>query len=248
MLRTKSIILLLDTETVATKGNAQTVHDLGYVIYDRKQSKVLTAKRFLISELHINNVDYLNSSNFYADKKALYDFDKSVYNYTALLPYKYAITELLNDIKAYKVTTISAYNLAFDLNALVNTSKVYSNALTDRLNTKFEKLAHIDLYRLACYSILRTQSYIEYALANELTSHSGKNIGTGAECCYRYINNNADYIEQHTALADVYDELEILKHLLTNLHQHDILDNQVYGIDGQAWKKVKAFATELAKA
>jgi len=248
MLKTRNIIMLLDTETVATRGNAQTVHDIGYLVYNKKTAEILTSKRFLISELHIDNVDYLDKSPFYTTKKRLYDADKTNFNYNALMPYRYAIIEMLEDMKAYKVTTVSAYNLDFDINALISTCKAYAETLTDRLTSKLNKLAHIDLYRLACYSILRTQTYINYALQYNLASHSGKNIGSGAECCYRYINNNPDYIEQHTALADVYDELEILKYLITNLHKRDILDNQIYGIDNQAWKKVTAFARELAMA
>ena len=248
MLRTKNIIMLLDTETVATKGNSQTVHDIGYIAIDRKNDRVLVSKRFLISELHIDNTDYLNASNFYAPKKALYDKDKEAHNYTALTTYKNAINEMLTDINKYKVSVLSAYNLAFDINALISTCDNYAKGLTEKLSKKLNSLSHIDLYRLACYSILRTQQYIEYALKNELRSHTGKNIGTGAECCYKYINDNTAYEEEHTALADVYDELEILKHLLKVLRKKDIMDNQIYGIDGQAWKVVKAFAKELAKA
>ena len=248
MLKTKNIIMLADTETVATLGNAQTVHDIGYIIIDRKNNTILVSKRFLISELHINNNDYLENSNFYITKKALYDRDKENHNYTALTTYKNAIIELLNDINKYKVTTISAYNLGFDLNALTETTKQYAENLTDKVTKKLNNLSHIDLYRLACYSILKTQNYIEYALKNELRSHSGKNIGTGAECCYRYIKDNVEYEEEHTALKDVYDELEILKYLLKVLRKKDIMDNQIYGIDNQAWKVVKAFATQLAKA
>lgn len=248
MLKTKNIIMLVDTETVATTGNARTVHDLGYVILDRKNDTVKVAKRFLISELHTDNIEYLDRSSFYLNKKELYDNDKKAYNYTALTTYKNAITEMLSDMSKYKVTVISAYNLDFDLKALEWTTNSYAENLTERLTKKLNSLAHIDLYRLACYSILRTQQYIEYALKNELRSHTGKNIGTGAECCYKYINNNTAYEEEHTALADVYDELEILKHLLKVLTKKDIMDNEVYGIDAQAWKIVKAFATQLAKA
>ena len=189
-----------------------------------------------------------SSYRSYDSQKALYDNDKKVYNYTALTTYKNAIAEMLGDMSKYKVTVISAYNLDFDLKALEWTANSYAENLTERLTKKLNSLAHIDLYRLACYSILRTQQYIEYALKNELRSHTGKNIGTGAECCYKYINNNTAYEEEHTALADVYDELEILKHLLKVLTKKDIMDIEVYGIDAQAWKIVKAFATQLAKA
>lgn len=238
MLRTSNKIMLVDTETAVLDSNARSVHDIGYVIIDRKADRVEASKRFLITEAHIDNVETLNNNGFYAGKKDLYDRDKEAHNYTALTTYESAITEMLTDINKYNVKVLCAYNLNFDLNALVWTAQQYTEALAKRLANKLNTLKHIDLYRLACYSILRTEEYISYALENELRSHSGKNIGTNAEACYKYIKNLTDYEEEHTALKDVYDELEILKHLVNTLHKKDILDNQVYGVDPQAWKKV----------
>ena len=250
MLKVCNKIMLIDTETADINGNARSVHDLGYVVIDLKADKVEASKRFLITEAHIDNAEELNASDFYKGKKDLYDVDKEAYNYTALTTYKNAITEMIADINKYNVKVLSAYNLDFDLKALTWTAEQYDEKLAERLEKKLSTLKMIDLYRLACYSILRAEEFIKFATENNIRSHSGKNIGTHAEACFKYINNRVDYEEEHTALKDVYDELQILKYLINRLHKNDILDKQVYGIDVQAWKKVvfKRWRLPQAKA
>ena len=67
-----------------------------------------------------------------------------------------------------------------------------------------------------------TQSWVE----NGLKSSTGKSCATSAESVYAFITNNADYVEEHTALSDAMIEKDIFvrcykmhKKFTKNMHQ-----------------------------
>ena len=100
--------IVLDTETVGG-FDAPIIHDLGYKIVD-KHFDTMTAKRFLIKELHESAYALLRTSDFYVGKEALYKEAKA--NKTVkIVSFNEAITEMFNDIKEYKVK--KAYDLFY---------------------------------------------------------------------------------------------------------------------------------------
>ena len=60
---------------------------------------------------------------------------------------------------------------------------------------------------------------------------------TKAEVVYKYLTNDLDFVEEHTGLADVYIEYNIL---LTAYKTHC----KMYTKPCQAWKILREFCTE----
>lgn len=226
----KDMCIVLDTETVGG-FDSPIIHDLGYKIVD-KHFDTMTAKRFLIKELHESAYALLRTSDFYVGKEALYKEAKA--NKTVkIVSFNEAITEMFNDIKEYKVNCICAYNLGFDLRALRSTYALFNEANNEAIIKKLHKLATLCIWSLACDTVLDTDNYRAFAKANNLVKEETGNYLTSAEACYRYLFNST-YEEEHTALADVEDETMILKYIIENFK-----GRVNYEINGQCWRKVQ---------
>lgn len=225
-------IVVLDTET--TCGFATPfIYDFGYVIINSK-GEVLLTKHFLIKEIF--DTKELMDKAFYSSKVG--DYQKMFAD--GLIPkesFKNAIRQFVSDCKKHKVGVISAYNIAFDMRALNQTLRVlynenYENGwLSKFFAQKNKKL--LCIYNLACETILNTDEYREFATQNEMVSAKG-NYKTNAECAYRFITKNADFIESHTAIEDVKIEIEILMTILDNYK-----GNIEYGLHYGSWRKVQ---------
>ena len=225
-MRTKNNLLILDTETVGDFAQPF-VYDLGYIIID-KDFNNLCERRFLISQAH--NTSWALNSEFYNTKKNLYDIEKE--NGFPLTPWNEVIKTFESDIKKYKVKVLSAYNLAFDFRAL-NFTEHFLNNESEKIQNLFDKKSLLCIWDLACETILKDDEYYDYCIKNKFISEKG-NIKTNAETAYRYISNYLDFEEEHTALADVKIEKEILNYIIKNCH------NRIkYGLAYGSWRKVQ---------
>ena len=110
-------------------------------------------------------------------------------------------------MKQYKVKKVGAYNMGFDKRALNNDVRYCSKSFF-RWFFPFGT-EYFCIWNMACQTILNTTSYIKFALQNGLVSDKD-NILTSAECCYKFLKKNVDFIEEHTGLEDVRIEVEIL--------------------------------------
>ena len=225
-MRTKNNLLILDTETVGDFAQPF-VHDLGYIIID-KDFNNLCERRFLISQAH--NTSWALNSEFYNTKKNLYDIEKE--NGFPLTPWNEVIKTFESDIKKYKVKVLSAYNLAFDFRAL-NFTEHFLNNENEKIQKLFDKKSLLCIWNLACETILKDDEYYDYCIKNKFTSEKG-NIKTNAETAYKYISNYLDFEEEHTALADVKIEKEILNYIIKNCHKRI-----KYGLAYGSWRKVQ---------
>lgn len=229
-MRTRNNIATLDTETVGTFGSP-IIHDFGYMINDKELGTPLVAKRYLTEELHKVNDYMLRTSDFYKSKKSLYDEAKAN-NEVEIKPWKEIIAEFIADCKKYNVKVISAYNLAFDYRAINATNAFFNNGDT-KVMEYINKKAFLCIWDLACETVLDTDDYRKYATMKDLISEKG-NYLTNAESCYRYLFKDNDFEEEHTALADVEIEVQILKYIIENCH-HKVK----YGLAYNSWKKVQ---------
>lgn len=229
MMRTQNNILIIDTETVGTFGSP-IIHDIGYKIID-KDFNTLAERRHLIKELHEVNPCMLYTSDFYQSKKHLYDEAKATKS-VDIIPWKMAVKELMDDMRVYKVKVLSAYNMAFDYKALNATNNFFNFGDTKLMDT-IDKKALLCIYNLACETILDTDDYREYATMKAFISDKG-NYLTNAECCYRYLIDDPLFEEEHTALADVEIEKQILEYIIKNC-SHKVQ----YGLWYNCWRKVQ---------
>jgi DNA polymerase III epsilon subunit-like protein len=228
-MRTQNNITLIDTETVGTFGSP-IIHDFAYKT-KTKDFETLTTKRYLVKELHEVNPFMLYTSDFYQTKKALYDKVKADGS-VEIKPWKEIITEFISDLRSDRVKVISAYNVAFDYKAINATNQFFNNGDKKVMDT-IDKKSLLCIYNLACETVLDTDDYRKYATMKDFISDKG-NYLSNAEACYAYLTQNASFEEEHTALADVEVEWQILEHIIKNC-SHKVQ----YGMFYNCWQKIQ---------
>lgn len=134
---------------------------------------------------------------------------------------------LIRDIKKYNIKKVYAYNVAFDKASLRNL-----------FGDDFEKLVveFIDIIPIILRTKLLTKKYCQFCIDNGYVTEKG-NIMTKAEVVYKYLFNDLNFVEEHTGLADVKIEYQIL---LKAFKTHKKIDSTPC----IAWKILKEFCRE----
>lgn len=197
--------LVFDTETVGVI--TQDLLNVGYKIIDLNPStgeySTIVKRDYIVADLY-NNVPLMINDMFVgAEKYGLF---------TALLENKQAIKHnigkiyeiMRNDIAKHKPMFAYAYNCSFD------TDKFEKTADKFKIENPLNKMVVHDIWAYAVNYICRTDEYIEWAKANEIFTESGCYIKTSVESVIKYLTNNLDFTETHTALDDCGWEIEIL--------------------------------------
>lgn len=226
-MRLRNNILLLDTETTGDFGQPL-VHDFGYIIIDLKFN-VLIKRRFMVEQVRRCRwaLDY---SEFYRSKAYLYD--KEIEDGFKPMLWGDIMAVFKRDLKRYHVKCISAYNVAFDFKALNFTNRFLAD--NDPLFSKLlDSKKWLCIWNLACETILNEPSYKKWVDDNDLRSQAG-NYPTNAETVYKYLTRNMSFEEEHTALADVLIEKDILKYIANHCHKRP-----QYGLQYSCWQKIQ---------
>ena len=134
---------------------------------------------------------------------------------------------LIRDIKKYNIKKVYAYNVAFDKASLKN---LFGNDF-EKLEVEF-----IDIIPIILRTKLLTKKYCQFCIDNGYVTEKG-NIMTKAEIVYRYLFNDLTFLEEHTGLADVKIEYQIL---LKAFKTHKKIDSTPC----IAWKILKEFCRE----
>ena len=143
---------------------------------------------------------------------------------------------MLDDMMAYNVKKVGAYNMGFDKRALNNLIRYVSKSFKRYFfpfGTEF-----FCIWNMACDVLLNRNSYVKFAVNNDFISESN-NLFTSAECAYRYIINKTDFVESHTGLEDVKIEVEIMAECY---RQHKKMDKT---INSGCWRKVQRKRKEI---
>lgn len=214
----KKYYMVVDVET-AGNFSAPQVYDFGFAVCDKK-GNIVEEKSFVISEVFDNK--RLMDTAYYAKKLPMY--------YEGLETGKFVKTDLmtartvfLEMMEKYDIKTICAYNLMFDMKALKSTM----NSLG--YGTKFlpvenryhkENIDLLCIWSFACEVLFTQKTYSKIAVAQGWVSPAG-NMKTNAECAYRYITRMFDFEEEHTGLADVQIECQILAKCISQKQKHN---------------------------
>jgi hypothetical protein len=208
----KGTILLLDVETVDDDRNI--VELSGKVV--NKNLIALRTFSFIIKETW---EDKNLMSGIYAEtKKVAIWHDNIKNNRSQIITTKELASKLDDMIKEYNIKVISAYNLKFDLDAILKTftrNKGFSKGIL--------KLSQLDLW-LYAGDIFLKERYVKYCVSKNYLTPKG-NCLTSAEVVYRYVSNDDTFIETHVALDDINIELEILR--VCALHNNRPIVNQM---------------------
>lgn len=205
--------VVLDTETSSIEPcsrlvpSKQRVYDLGYMIVDGKTFEILKSRSLIIRETFDN--DGIMGGAYYAAKLPYYraNRDGSGTDAWQTASFLDAYREFAEDCKAYKVKTVWAYNCNFDLQALNATIRDYSNGFRSFFFPYGVKVRDIWDYA-SC--ITSSPKYLDHIERYGLLTPNG-NPRTDVETVFRFLTNNPQFCERHTALEDCKIELEILK-------------------------------------
>lgn len=189
---------IFDTET--TSLDRPFCYNIGYILYNTETSAPFLEREYTIEQVWQNLP--LFASAYYADKRKLYVLAMRQHK---ILQEKfgYVCQQMIRDFKRFDVESAYAYNSDFD-------EKVFEfNCDWYKCNNPFDSVPIFDI-RAYAIQFLVDNNYKSYCEQNELFTDAG-NYSTTAETMVRYLTENMEYSEQHTALADSQDELMILK-------------------------------------
>lgn len=205
----------------------QVIDKTGY-IYEEYSTAIMPAiEENLLNFYKYNNIIALKNANKMAHKnihEILTDCNKK---YLKCYDIDKFFKAMLSIIVKYKIKEIWAYNVNFDQYAL------YRLFGEKNFSILLKMIRFCDIIPAILYTKLLTKKYVKYCKNNNYLTEKG-NIMTKAEIVYRFLTNNENFEEEHTGLADVKIETEIL---LTALKTKKKLKKTPV----QAWKILKNF-------
>lgn len=216
------------------------VYDIGWVIAHR-DGTIVEKKQFLIAETFA--VPSVFNTAYYKEKRPLY-LEMIHKGEIAVLPWEAVMGEFIADLETvdYVGAFNSMFDFCKALPFTeLYISKLYSNdyydwektqrricgnivnSLPSRRNPDFdEKSFHFrgkeypmfDIWGMACDRLLNRVAYKNLCLDLGMITNSGDFFKTSAESSYRYLREEYDFDEAHTALADAEIEAYILSKIL----------------------------------
>lgn len=201
--------LILDTETAPVVKRSENdvrpedmrVYDLGYIVAD-KTGMIYEEQSIVVTDTFYN--DKLMNSAYYAEK--LPQYHAGIGSLWKPMSFLSAYKQLKGTIREYGIKDIWAYNVNFDRRSLNATIDDYSNGFQPWFfpyGVNFR-----DIWDLAGHTICNTQKYVLWCIENGFVSEKG-NPQTSAEVVFRYLSDDKEFIEEHTALSDCRIELSI---------------------------------------
>jgi hypothetical protein len=194
-------IIVLDTEFVSQSNKL--IYDLGYVVCEYSEDKgeyeVIHSYQAVLKQVYDNRE--LFGTAHYKGKRpkyiALLKGHKAKRHYVG-----HAFNTLTNVIDKYEVEAVLAYSSMADEGAFRDTSEFYS------ANNPLDNVAVYDLHGI-CTPIFESKEYLEFAEKQSMINPSGY-LPTNVETGCKYIYGDPSFIEDHTALSDSLNELDLL--------------------------------------
>ena len=195
------IIAVFDTET--TSLEKPFCYNIGYCLVDTNTKEKILKREFVVEQVW-NNLE-LFSSAYYADKRPIYV--KAMRARKIVLDkFGYITQQMIRDFKAFDVVGAYAYNSPFD-------EKVFAFCCDwFKVKNPFDNVPIYDI-RGYVHEFAVTDEFCKFCEENKLFTESG-NYSTTAETLYCFITKNAEYVEEHTALADSEIETDILNYCI----------------------------------
>lgn len=213
------------------------IYDIGWVLCDRN-GNIFEKKQFLIAETF--SVPSVFNTAYYREKRPIY-LEMIKNREIVVLPWAAVLEELLSDLdmveavaaynamfdfkKAIPFTDLYISQLyspnyyQWEKMQMASAARIADGAKPstrgnfDPENFLFHgfSIPIIDIWSVACSSLINTQKYKVMCLENEMLTESGEFFKTSAEATFRYITQNMNFDEAHTALNDAEIETEILR-------------------------------------
>ena len=212
-------IIIFDTETLGFQS--QDLLNIGYRIVDidifNKNYQILCERDMVDMNLYRaikkianhkgcleQDIPNILTSNFLPQSKmTIYDNlieTKRIERHSV----KKMFEIMAKDIAKYSVVFGYAYNCAFDIDKFAKTSQKYG------LINPIDNLVVFDIWAYAVNYICNTKEYIAWAKTNEIFTQKEIYLSTSVESVTKYLNQDLDFVEEHTALSDTKWEINIL--------------------------------------
>lgn len=202
-------VIVLDTETANTLDDPL-CYDIGWAVIETSTWEVVKTRSFVVAEIFLDR-DLMREA-YFADKIPAY-WEEIKAKKRTLARLKTIRFALLDDCKAFNITSIFAHNSPFDWK---------SCTLTQRLCTcsKYRwffpwSVKVCDTLSMARKHFADNQDYTDFCKHNQYLCKNGRNRFT-AEILFRFISGNNEFVEAHTGLEDVLIEKEILRVCVEN--------------------------------
>lgn len=207
----RNYYLMLDTETANTfkdeKGldrASALVYDFGFAVVD-KWGNIYERYSFVTSEVFYDLADVMQSA-YYSNKLPQYyeDIEKGERTVATLYEIRKTLCELC---EAYEVRAIVAHNASFDYGVCNSTQRYITKS---KYRYFFPRGIEIwDTLKMSRQVFTKNENYIAFCETNGyMTKHKTPRVKLTAEVIYRFLTNDLDFVESHTALEDV--EIETL--------------------------------------
>lgn len=194
--------MVFDTET--TSLNKPFCYNIGYCVFDTDNNEIVLKKDFVVEQIW-HNIP-LFSTAYYANKRPLYIKSMRAKK-SKMEKFGYITREMYRTIKLYSIESAYAYNSSFD-------EKVFNfNCDFFKVINPFDNVNIFDIRGMVHNKIAYNPDFQIFCETHNLFTESG-NYSTTAETIYKYITNQIDFVEEHTALADSEIETEILKYCI----------------------------------
>ena len=195
------------------------VYDIGFNIIDRK-GHVYERQSFAIADIFIGMRDLMQTA-YYAEKIPSY-WEEIKNGTRELVTFLHAYDIVMDVMKRYEITTVSAHNARFDVNALNNTIRYITKS---KKRFFFPYGTEIwDTLKGANNTICKQKGYIRFCERNGyMTKHAKPRVRATAEILYRYISGNNEFVEEHKGVNDTDIEAKILVQILKQHRKREYL-------------------------
>jgi len=213
----KSYYVVLDTETCpidkdfeGVSASNMFVYDCGFAVCDKK-GNIYEEYSFVNRDIFFGEKSLMKSA-YYADK--LPQYYKDIKSGKRKIASLYEIRNTLSEVmKKYNTKIVIAYNARFDDTAL-NTTQRWETKSKYRFFLPYGTIVW-DSLKMARDVVEKTPTYQRFCIENGfMTKHKTPRPQVKAETVYRYITQDADFVENHTGLEDVKIEVAIFAYCM----------------------------------
>jgi hypothetical protein len=201
--RRKHYILVFDTET-ANSLDDPLVYDIGWAIVD-KYGNVYETKSFINADIFLDEQDLMQTA-YYKEKIPMY-WDRYRNGETVIKSWYNIRKEFLASIDKWGIKEVVAHNSRFDYRATATTQRWLTKSKYRYFIPKDIEIW--DTLKMARDVIGTMPTYRRYCEENNYICRNGQ-LKMTAEILYRFIKKDESFEEEHTGLADVLIEKDIL--------------------------------------
>lgn len=198
----------IDTTLTEVRPENMWSYDIGWAVVDDDGSDIVV-RSFVNADIFLGEKEAMKSA-FFADKIPQYWEDIKAGR--RILTSFYNIRKaFLEDVKKYNVKQVFAHNMRFDYGTLNQTQRWLTKSKY-RFFFPFD-VEICDTLKMAKQIFSQMEEYKTFCSDNGYMTKNNKMRYT-AEILFRFISNQNDFVESHTALEDVMIEKEILAYCL----------------------------------